>query len=175
MKVLIPFVLLNILLVSGSCNKEEIGEQVNIADSILNNQIEKNKTPGLQYCFFDKDSIIHSYCGGMANVQSKKEVIASTTFNTYSVTKTFTALAILQLYERGLLDLDDPVSDYLKELPYPNSISIRQLLTHTSGIPNPLPLNWTHTPEEHQDFDRNHFFEKVFALICDQVMELTSF
>jgi len=163
MKALIPFVLLIILLLSSSCIKEEMGEQVNIADSILNDQIEKNKTPGLQYYFFDKDSVIYSYYGGLADIETKKEVIASTTFNAYSVTKTFTALAILQLYERGLLNLDDPVSDLLTALPYPNSITIRQLLTHTSGIPNPLPLNWTHTPEEHQDFDRNHYFEKVFA------------
>jgi len=133
-----------------------------IANEILSTQIKKHKTPGLQYLFFNQDSIIYSYSGGKANLETQVEVTDRTTFNAYSVTKTFTALAILQMAEKGMLKLDDPVSAYLPEFVYPEAITIRQLLSHSSGIPNPLPLNWTHLPEEASSFNRNEFFKEVF-------------
>jgi CubicO group peptidase (beta-lactamase class C family) len=60
-----------------------------------------------------------------------------TRFNLGSITKTFTAVAVLQLAERGKLSLDDPLSKYLPDVPDPESarrITLRQLLTHTSGL-----------------------------------------
>jgi CubicO group peptidase (beta-lactamase class C family) len=60
-----------------------------------------------------------------------------TRFNLGSVTKTFTAVSVLQLAERGKLSLDDPLSKYLPDVPGAESadrITIRQLLTHTSGL-----------------------------------------
>jgi CubicO group peptidase (beta-lactamase class C family) len=60
-----------------------------------------------------------------------------TRFNLGSVTKTFTAVSVLQLAERGELSLDDPLSKYLPDVPDAESaknITIRQLLTHTSGL-----------------------------------------
>ena len=109
------------------------------AQQILDHQLSKHNTPGLQYYFFDKDSIIYSYEGGLADIINQQKVTENTTFNAYSVTKTFTALSILQLTEKGMFGLDDPVSDYLPDFPYPKTITIRHLLTHSSGIPNPLP------------------------------------
>ena len=62
-----------------------------IANEILSTQIKKHKTPGLQYLFFNQDSIIYSYSGGKANLDTHVEVTDKTTFNAYSVTKTFIA------------------------------------------------------------------------------------
>lgn len=131
-------------------------------NKILDSQLSRDKTPGLQYYFFDKDSIIHKYLGGWADIENKKKVTDQTTFNAFSVTKTFTALSILQLAEKGMFKLDDPVSSHLNDLPYPDTISIRHLLTHSSGIPNPLPLSWIHPPDEHESFDDEAFFKKLF-------------
>ena len=65
-------------------------------ENFLSSQVEKNRTPGLQYYYFNQDNILYSYCGGMADIEKKEKVTEATTFNAYSVTKTFTALSILQ-------------------------------------------------------------------------------
>jgi len=88
-------------------------------ENFLSDQVVKNKTPGLQYYYFNKDDILYSYAGGLADIEKQIKVTEATTFNAYSVTKTFTALAVLQLVERGLIDLDEPAADYLPDFPYP--------------------------------------------------------
>ena len=71
---------------------------------------------------------------GMANKQSGTPVRTGTIFNLASVTKTFTALAIAQLVERGLLAFHDTIESYVDDLP---PVTIHQLLTHTSGVGRP--------------------------------------
>ena len=85
---------------------------------------------------------------GYADIESKTPVTLDTRFRIASITKTFTATGILQLRDVGKLRLDDPVSDYLDwfDLRYQDApaITIRNLLTHTAGLPrdsvNPM---WT--------------------------------
>lgn len=131
-------------------------------DIILTNLIEKNKTPSVQYFLFNKDNIIHKFLGGFADIKNQREVDEYTTYRAFSVTKTFTALAILQLSELGKFNIDDSVKKYLPDFPYSSDIRIWQLMTHTAGIPNPNPLSWIHLPEEHPTFDRNKFFNELF-------------
>ncbi len=131
-------------------------------EHFLSNQVDKDRTPGLQYYYFNQDDILYSYCGGLADIEKQEKVTEATTFNAYSVTKTFTALSILQLAEKNLIDLNKPVVEYLPEFPYPSNITTRHLLTHTSGIPNPMPLNWIHTADEHDTFDYKVYFKEIF-------------
>jgi D-alanyl-D-alanine carboxypeptidase len=131
-------------------------------NAFLKQQADHKETPSIQYVFFDSDSIVHEFRYGFANVKTRKLVDTSTTYHLFSITKTFTALAILQLAERGKLNLEDPVINYLPDFPYSNKITIEQLLSHTSGIPNPLPLRWIHLAEEHQSFNRDVFFKEIF-------------
>ena len=131
-------------------------------DNILTTQVEKNKTPSVQYIIFDKENVIHRFQSGLADIKNQKPNQESTTFNAYSVTKTFTALAIIQLAEKKNLDIDETVIQYLPDFPYSSDITIRQLMTHSSGIPNPNPLSWIHLIEEHPTFDRNKFFDEIF-------------
>lgn len=56
-------------------------------------------------------------------------------FRIGSVTKTFVATVVLQLYDEGLVDLDAPAADYLSEPTMPEGVTVRQLLGHTSGAP----------------------------------------
>lgn len=132
------------------------------ADTILTNLIEHNRTPSVQYAFFTKDAVIHSYNAGRADILNNKKVTEATTCNIYSITKTFTALAVLQLAERKLLDIENPVKSYLPQFPYSSQITIKQLLSHSAGIPNPIPLSWVHLAEEHEGFDRDAFFNQIF-------------
>ncbi len=128
----------------------------------LKNQVESNETPGIQYAFFDASAIIYEGKYGFSNIKSKTPVDAFTTYNLFSVTKTFTALAALQLVQAGKIQLETPVSDYLPEQPYKERITVQQLLNHSAGIPNPLPLRWIHLSSEHEGFNRDNFFKEVF-------------
>jgi D-alanyl-D-alanine carboxypeptidase len=151
-----------IVLLLSSCDSPQKRTRMNETDNILAKQIAGNKTPSVQYLIFDKDTVIHKFQGGLADVENQKTINWNTTFNAFSVTKTFTALAMLQLAEKGKLDIDESARQYLSDFPYSSNITIRQLLAHTSGIPNPNPLSWIHLEAEHHDFDRNVFFNQVF-------------
>jgi CubicO group peptidase (beta-lactamase class C family) len=72
---------------------------------------------------------------GYANFENKILNTDSTLFPLASISKTFTAVAILQLKEKGKLKLDDPFKKYFPDFPF-ESITIRQLLSHTSGLPD---------------------------------------
>jgi CubicO group peptidase (beta-lactamase class C family) len=131
-------------------------------DDLLHSEIEAGHAPGLQYYLFDADKILHRCSAGQADVQAGQPVTESTTFNAYSVTKTFTAVAVMQLAERGQLSIDDPVTRFLPGFPYGGEITIRQLLSHSAGVPNPIPLRWAHLVTEHAGFDAAAFFAEVF-------------
>jgi CubicO group peptidase (beta-lactamase class C family) len=78
---------------------------------------------------------------GLADIRSNRPVTQDTVFRIGSITKTFTAIAVLQLWEQGLVDLDAPANDYLRAyrlIPAKaghRPATLRQLLTHTAGLP----------------------------------------
>ncbi|HEX5578273.1 MAG TPA: wax ester/triacylglycerol synthase family O-acyltransferase [Candidatus Limnocylindria bacterium] len=81
-------------------------------------------------------------CDGYADLDAGSPITERTVFRIASVTKTMTAIAVMQLAERGLIELDAPASDYLRAYPLVlrskgiRQPTIRHLLTHTSGIPD---------------------------------------
>jgi CubicO group peptidase (beta-lactamase class C family) len=89
---------------------------------------------------------------GLANLQDRTPVTPRTLFELASVSKTFTTTAVLILYERGRLSLDDPVRKYLPELPAYRGrpICIRDLLQHVSGLPDYMDLE--DVPARHKSF-----------------------
>ncbi|MFC0181101.1 CubicO group peptidase, beta-lactamase class C family [Pseudarcicella hirudinis] len=80
--------------------------------------------------------IIYKGAFGFANFSHRDSLSVDTPFQLASVSKQFTAVAIMQLKEKGLLNYDDPVWKHIPNFPYDSSITIRSLLTHSSGIPN---------------------------------------
>jgi D-alanyl-D-alanine carboxypeptidase len=106
--------------------------------------INRHRTPGLQYVVVNQSATVFEAHEGLADIAAGRPLLAGTTMMAYSMSKTITAAAVLQLVEGGRLRLDDPVAQYLDWQPYGSGITIRQLLSHTSGIPNPIPLRWVH-------------------------------
>jgi len=96
-----------------------------------------NKTKGYNCeVFVAKGSdVVFSRGYGYANYRDKKELNEHTAFRLASTSKPITATAALMLYDRGQLDLQKPVSDYLTGFPYQN-ITVEMLLCHRSGLPN---------------------------------------
>jgi len=74
---------------------------------------------------------------GLANIEDSVPATAATVYRIGSITKQFTAAAVLRYVEQGKIRLDAPISTYLPHFPAPGRrVTVRQVLTHTSGIPN---------------------------------------
>ena len=80
--------------------------------------------------------VLHSAGYGMADLEHNVANTPHTKHRLGSITKQFTAAAILHLQDQGLLDVDDPISAYLSDYPNGDVITIHHLLSHSSGIPN---------------------------------------
>jgi len=70
---------------------------------------------------------------GYRDIRSNEKILPNSIFNLGSISKPFTSVAVLQLQEKGLLNIEDRVVKYIPEFPYDN-ISIKHLLSHTSGL-----------------------------------------
>jgi D-alanyl-D-alanine carboxypeptidase len=123
------------------------------ARAALDRLIGRDRAPGIQYLVVDAASTVFAYCGGLADIGELEPMRPSTTLMAYSMSKTITAAAVLRLVEARLVGLEDPVTRYVEALPYRGTITVRQLLSHTAGVPNPLPLRWIHPVANHDRFD----------------------
>ena len=89
---------------------------------------------GLAYLIAKNGEIIAKGGLGKADIENDISITTQTTFRIGSITKQFTATAILLLQERGLLSVEDPLSKYIPDFPKGDEVTLRQLLNHTSGI-----------------------------------------
>ena len=107
---------------------------------------------GLSLAVVKDGEIVYQKGFGMADGPKNIPATADTVYNTFSMVKSMTAAAIFQLQEQGLLNIDDPVADYLPffEVQYPSEsseiVTIRHLLNHSSGLSNNMPevIGWIH-------------------------------
>ena len=126
------------------------------AESYLTALTAARKTPGIQYLVVTSRGVLFKHASGWADISRRVPVDTATTMMAYSMSKTITAVAVLQLAEAGRVGLDDPVERYLGSLlPYGSNVTVRQLISHTSGIPNPIPLRWVHAADRHETFDED--------------------
>lgn len=116
----------------------------------------RKNPPGLSVAVVKDGQIAYSQAFGLADGPAQIPATTDTVYHWWSMTKVPTALAILKLYDAEELDIDDPVSEYLPffqvELngePAP-PITIRQVLRHTSGLPDTVPamIGWVHYNDE---------------------------
>lgn len=106
----------------------------------------RNHVPGLAFGIVSGGKLIYSGAFGFTDVDKQVPVTASSVFRIASMSKSFTAMAILKLRDEGKLKLDDAVSKYIPELKKTRSltsdappITIRNLLSHTAGFPEDNP------------------------------------
>ena len=104
-------------------------------DRYIRSEMKTEQIPGLAYAVVSNGKIIDSGAYGWANLELKSPVTSHSLFNIGSIGKTFTATAIMLLQKEGKLSIDDPIGKYLDSLPDSwNNITIKNLLSHTSGI-----------------------------------------
>jgi CubicO group peptidase (beta-lactamase class C family) len=103
-------------------------------DNILTKKITDNE-PGVAVIIVKNGRIIFNKCYGLADIEHNVPITSKTMFNLASVSKQFTAFAILLLEKEGKLNLNDDIDKYIPDLPnYSKPVTIQHLLNHTSGI-----------------------------------------
>jgi CubicO group peptidase (beta-lactamase class C family) len=124
-----------------SCSKEEIVDitNQNNLNAIIESEYKFFQMPGVAYAAIKGDSVVFSGAMGYANIEEGIPLTTQTRMKIASVSKTITATAIMQLFEKGLVNLDSNINNYLPfevKNPYFSDIpiTIRMLLTHTSSI-----------------------------------------
>ncbi len=110
-------------------------------DDYLKAQMAAKHIPGLSVAVVQDGTVVKTASYGLSNIEAKTPATSDTLYGLGSCTKPFTAVAVLQLRDAGKVNLDAPISRYLDGLPAAwSAITVRQLLTHTSGLPNYRPL-----------------------------------
>lgn len=118
---------------------------------------------GVQYVVLRHGEIWLEHCHGLADAALVQPVTPRTTFNAYSITKPFTAAAVIALAERGRLDLDTPVGIAAGIEGLEAYGSVRDTLLHRAGFRNPNPLRWIHPAAKHDSFDETAFVREQVA------------
>ena len=116
-------------------------EPLTVINAWLEAQIDYQRIPAISAGFGVKDRLVWSAGFGLADVEQQIKATDATVYSICSISKLFTSIAIMQLRDQKRLNLDDEISDHLPwfdiEERYPHSgpITIRSLLTHSSGLP----------------------------------------
>jgi CubicO group peptidase (beta-lactamase class C family) len=125
---------------------EKVAATAAAVDQMFREHAERQHLPGLAYGVVLDGKLVYSGSVGYANLEQRIPADTGTLFRIASMSKSFTAMAILQLRDAGKLSLDDPASRYIPEmgnLTYLTTdapeITIRHLLTHSAGFPEDNP------------------------------------
>lgn len=129
--------ILSLLTMHVSASSSFSAVQVNAA---ADRAIHKMRVPGAAVAVIEHGSIIYLSAFGVRRVGGAP-IANGTRFEIGSLTKQFTAAAILQLQEQRKLSLDDHLSRYLSSFPHANEITLRQLLNQTTGLPDFMETN----------------------------------
>jgi D-alanyl-D-alanine carboxypeptidase len=109
----------------------------NLIDQFIHELIADQQIPGYSIAVTSRDSLIYSNSYGFSDLKLKEKVSNQTLFQIGSITKSFTAIALMQLYDQGKFDPNRPISDYLDWFNLENAeekITGHHLLTHRAGI-----------------------------------------
>jgi D-alanyl-D-alanine carboxypeptidase len=104
--------------------------------------LKKSGAPSVSVAVVEDGKLVYAHAFGMADLAASKPASLDTRYAVGSVSKEFTAAAILKLQEEGKLSLDDKVAKYFPNLRRAGDITIRQLLSHTSGYEDYAPQDY---------------------------------
>ncbi|MBE2197621.1 MAG: beta-lactamase family protein [Anaerolinea sp.] len=122
------------------------------ADATIEKAVNENHLPGIGVGIVYKGELIYGKGFGYENVEKKTAVTPATVFRIASISKTFAAVALMQLWEQGKFGLHDPVNNYLqafkiREMGKP--VTFHHLLTHTAGIGEFVSISKYFNPQAH--------------------------
>jgi CubicO group peptidase (beta-lactamase class C family) len=126
---------------------------------------ETGAVPGLSVSVVKDDRLVWVKGFGIADLATGRPASPQTSYLWFSMTKIVTATAVMCLAEGGKLDLDAPADEYFrgfKVVSQPVPVTVRQLLNHSSGLANPLPIRWVR-PADTPIPDRSAFVGRLLA------------
>jgi CubicO group peptidase (beta-lactamase class C family)/D-alanyl-D-alanine dipeptidase len=117
----------------------------------IEREVRQKNLPAVSIALVDDQRIVWARGFGFADPKTKTPATADTVYRVGSVSKLFTDLAIMQLVERGVLDLDAPIAKYLPDFkpdnPFDKPITLRQIMAHRSGLVREPPIGNYFDPE----------------------------
>jgi len=137
--------------------RDTAGDYPGDLDPILNTYFEKN-LPGVIAGVWQNGKPIYMRAEGLSNVSENRKRLETDRFEIASLAKEFTAIAVMQLVERGNLSLDDTVGRFFPELTWGEKVTIRHLLSHTSGLGN---RTYSKTYTVYSPFDPKQALEQL--------------
>jgi D-alanyl-D-alanine carboxypeptidase len=145
------------LLCRGACEAAP-GESV---DDYVQQHMKEYHVPGISVAIQKEGELILSKGYGMANVELAVPATKDTVYQLASVTKQFTATAIMMLAKEGKLSLDDRITKHLSDIPTAwNAVTVRHLLGHTSGIKNYTSIQ-AYDKSVHDDLTQRQMLDLV--------------
>lgn len=131
--------------ISANCALSQRNPDIKQLDTALTKLHQTNRFNGT-VLYAENGKVLYKKAFGVSDYRTNQPLTTASAFNLASVTKQFICMSIMILQEKGMLQFDDNCKKYIPELPYDN-ISIRNLMTHTSGIPEYFDLfDQTKTP-----------------------------
>lgn len=145
----------------------QLGSPISIEamEAFLSARTETGAVPGLSVSVVKGDRLVWAKGFGFADLATSSPATPQTSYLWFSMTKIVTATAVLRLAEGGKLDLDAPADEYFrgfKVVSQPTPVTVRQLLNHSSGLANPLPIRWVR-PADAPDPDHRAFVRRLLA------------
>jgi CubicO group peptidase (beta-lactamase class C family) len=128
----------------------------------------RRHVPGLSIAVSGSEGLRWVQGFGLADLRTRRPAGTRTIYPWFSMTKIVTATAVMQLVDRGQLDLDSQAAEYLPEHaallrpPAQPPVTIRHLLSHSAGLANPLPVGWVH-PIDAPAPDQSAFTHRLLA------------
>lgn len=135
-------------------------------EQYIQTEFEKTHVPGMSVAIVDADNV--EFIGNYGDCES-----ADTPFILGSISKSFTAVAIMQLVEQGKINLDEPISVYLPEADQSSKTTVKQLLHHTSGIHTYMTLEDYISSDTVMGYEYANVNYNLLGLIVEQVSGLS--
>lgn len=132
----IKYLILLLIIITNPLNKAFAQNIKSKIDKLIETEFKDKNGPGGVFMVAKNGKTIYQNSFGKANIELDVNLTNEYVFQIGSMTKQFTAIAILMLEEQGKLNTKDTISKYISDYPSGNKITIHHLLTHTSGIKN---------------------------------------
>lgn len=141
-----------VVLALPGCTPKPTETWQNRLKDLIETELETKGIPAVSIAVVDRRNIVYEGGFGFADAEAQTQVTSETVYRVASVSKLFTAMTVMQLVERGALDLDAAITKYLPDFrpenPFDVPITLRQLLSHRSGLVREPPIGHYFDPEE---------------------------
>ena len=133
-------------------------------DAVATAWVKAGKTPGIVVGIAADGKLVHTLAFGSADLEHNVPMTGENIFRVGSITKQFTSAALMQLAEQGRVKIDDPISKFFPDFPRGAEVTIRHLLTHTSGIADYTGQDLDDAPKWRQAYTTDEMIKRIAAI-----------